>query len=147
MDKKIDLCFQSCIIIHFPRWHSSSLREKPPKALKVICLFSPSDLQGSTGISRWLNPVKGLLIMMFIPVSKRSWNKENKLGQLVVWNLVVFLEFPSCMHVFTFFFKQSPSIYFFFLTSHLIERFTHFNHPFHSVCVLCLSRVACDHAV
>lgn len=76
--------------------------------------------------------------MMSIPVFKRSWNKENCIWQLVVWNVVIFVEFPHCRYVITSFLTKPLYLPFFFF----FENFTldskgspTFSHTFHGVFV------------
>lgn len=78
VDKKIDLCCQSHALWFTLQGDSISLREKLPQAVKVICLlFSPTNLQESAGICRWLHP-RGICVHNDVhPVIKRSRNKEN----------------------------------------------------------------------
>lgn len=113
---KLILLSKSCIVIHSQKWHGISLREKLPKALKVICLFSShTDLQAGTGVFK---PIKsfGRFANHYVhPVFQRSRKKENDIGQLAMWNLVIFVELSSHRHVFTFLkFLTKSSVYLFF---------------------------------
>lgn len=136
VDKKIDLCRQSHALWFTLQGDSISLREKLPQAVKVICLlFSPTDLQESAGICRWLHPPGSCAHNDVPPVNKRSWNKANDIYS-IWWTWSNFTVTGTF-----YFFKQSVFLFFIFTLN--VKGSPIWITPF-TMPALCFSGVACD---